>query len=81
MSDATLPRAKSRRAPAPQAGAVPAREPSRPPLAEADSTQTIVAAITAAIIEHRLAPGAKLTEQKIAGIYGVSRTIVRQALF
>lgn len=47
----------------------------------ADTTQTIVAAITAAIIEHRLAPGAKLTEQKIAGIYGVSRTIVRQALF
>ncbi len=47
----------------------------------ADSTQTIVAAITAAIIEHRLAPGAKLTEQKIAAIYGVSRTIVRQALF
>ncbi|MGC9183938.1 MAG: GntR family transcriptional regulator [Thiomonas sp.] len=46
-----------------------------------DSTQTIVAAITAAIIEHRLAPGAKLTEQKIAAIYGVSRTIVRQALF
>ncbi|MFZ5489244.1 GntR family transcriptional regulator [Thiomonas sp.] len=46
-----------------------------------DSTQTIVAAITAAIIEHRLAPGAKLTEQKIATIYGVSRTIVRQALF
>lgn len=46
-----------------------------------DSTQTIVAAITGAIIEHRLAPGAKLTEQKIAAIYGVSRTIVRQALF
>ncbi|OZB54588.1 MAG: GntR family transcriptional regulator, partial [Thiomonas sp. 15-63-373] len=46
-----------------------------------DSTQIIVAAITAAIIEHRLAPGAKLTEQKIAAIYGVSRTIVRQALF
>lgn len=47
----------------------------------ADSTQTIVTAITAAIIEHRLSPGAKLTEQKIAAIYGVSRTIVRQALF
>ena len=47
----------------------------------ADSTQIIVGAITTAIIEHRLAPGAKLTEQKIAAIYGVSRTIVRQALF
>ncbi|MGE0107555.1 MAG: GntR family transcriptional regulator, partial [Thiomonas sp.] len=56
--------------------AVAAAESSLP-----DSTQIIVAAITAAIIEHRLAPGAKLTEQKIAAIYGVSRTIVRQALF
>ena len=49
--------------------------------AESDATQQIVAAITAAIVEHRLAPGSKLTEQKIAAIYGVSRTIVRQALF
>jgi DNA-binding GntR family transcriptional regulator len=48
---------------------------------EQDSTQLIAEAITAAIVEHRLAPGAKLTEQKIASIYGVSRTIVRQALF
>ncbi|MHB1691475.1 MAG: GntR family transcriptional regulator [Thiomonas sp.] len=52
-----------------------------PAAPEQDSTQTIAAAITSAIIEHRLAPGAKLTEQKIAAIYGVSRTIVRQALF
>ena len=52
-----------------------------PALPAQDTTQTIVAAITGAIIEHRLAPGAKLTEQKIAAIYGVSRTIVRQALF
>ena len=81
MRDATLPRAKPRRTPEPETGVAPARRPSRPPLAKADSTQTIVAAITAAIIEHRLAPGAKLTEQKIASIYGVSRTIVRQALF
>ena len=48
---------------------------------EQDSTQLIAEAITAAIVEHRLSPGAKLTEQKIASIYGVSRTIVRQALF
>lgn len=81
MSEAIPPRAKSRRTPPPEAATVPANGPSRPLLAEADSTQTIVAAITAAIIEHRLAPGAKLTEQKIASIYGVSRTIVRQALF
>ena len=47
----------------------------------ANPTAMIVEAITAAIVEHRLAPGAKLTEQTLAGIYGVSRTIVRQALF
>lgn len=46
-----------------------------------DATGSIVEAITTAIVEHRLAPGAKLTEQTLAGIYGVSRTIVRQALF
>lgn len=49
--------------------------------ADSGATRLIVEAITAAIVEHRLLPGAKLTEQKIAGIYGVSRTIVRQALF
>ena len=47
----------------------------------ANPTGMIVEAITAAIVEHRLAPGAKLTEQTLADIYGVSRTIVRQALF
>ncbi len=46
-----------------------------------DSTRLIVDAITTAVVEHRLAPGAKLTEQTLAGIYGVSRTIVRQALY
>ena len=55
---------------------------SRAPAAAAPNpTGMIVEAITAAIVEHRLAPGAKLTEQTLAGIYGVSRTIVRQALF
>ena len=46
-----------------------------------DSTRLIVDAITTAVTEHRLAPGAKLTEQTLASIYGVSRTIVRQALY
>ncbi|WP_029523720.1 GntR family transcriptional regulator, partial [Polaromonas glacialis] len=44
------------------------------------STQRIVESITAAIVERRLMPGTKLTEQKIADIFDVSRTIVRQAL-
>ena len=46
----------------------------------ANSTQRIVESITAAIAERRLMPGTKLAEQKIADIFKVSRTIVRQAL-
>ena len=45
------------------------------------TTSFIVAALTRAIVEHRLQPGAKLAEQKLANHFGVSRTLVRQALF
>lgn len=48
---------------------------------EMSSTRAIVEALTRAIVEHRLLPGAKLAEQKLADHFGVSRTIVRQALF
>jgi DNA-binding GntR family transcriptional regulator len=44
-------------------------------------TRTIVEALTRAIVEHRLQPGTKLAEQKLADHFGVSRTLVRQALF
>jgi DNA-binding GntR family transcriptional regulator len=44
------------------------------------TTQRIVESITTAIVERRLMPGTKLAEQKIADIFQVSRTIVRQAL-
>jgi len=44
------------------------------------TTQQIVDAVTAAVIERRLMPGTRLAEQSIAEIFGVSRTIVRQAL-
>ena len=47
----------------------------------ASSTTAIVSALTQAILEHRLAPGSKLAEQKLADQFGVSRTLVRQALF
>ena len=47
---------------------------------EASSTTRIVESITTAIVERRLMPGTKLAEQKIADIFKVSRTIVRQAL-
>ena len=44
------------------------------------STLRIVESITTAIVERRLMPGTKLAEQKIADIFEVSRTVVRQAL-
>ncbi|MEX8523690.1 MAG: GntR family transcriptional regulator [Leptothrix ochracea] len=50
------------------------------PSVQDDSTQRIVQAITAAIVERRLMPGTKLAEQPIADIFKVSRTLVRQAL-
>jgi DNA-binding GntR family transcriptional regulator len=50
------------------------------PAASSSSTQRIVDSITEAIVERRLMPGTKLAEQKLADIYAVSRTIVRQAL-
>jgi DNA-binding GntR family transcriptional regulator len=43
-------------------------------------TQRIADSITTAIVERRLMPGTKLAEQKIADIFKVSRTLVRQAL-
>ena len=46
-----------------------------------NTTHAIVDALTKAIVEHRLLPGAKLAEQKLADHFGVSRTLVRQALF
>ena len=45
------------------------------------STSVIVESLTRAIEEHRLQPGSKLAEQKLADHFGVSRTLVRQALF
>ncbi len=45
------------------------------------TTSFIVDALTKAIVEHRLHPGTKLAEQKVADHFGVSRTLVRQALF
>ena len=44
-----------------------------------DMTKRIADSITTAIVERRLMPGTKLAEQKIADIFKVSRTLVRQA--
>ena len=56
--------------------------PSSPVVMPAGSTTaTIVEALTRAIVDHRLHPGTKLAEQKLADHFGVSRTLIRQALF
>jgi len=48
--------------------------------ASPSATDRIAESITQAIVERRLMPGTKLAEQKIADIFKVSRTLVRQAL-
>ena len=50
------------------------------PASSANLTQHIADSITTAIVERRLMPGTKLAEQKIADVFKVSRTLVRQAL-
>ena len=48
---------------------------------ESSTTSFIVESLTRAIVDHRLQPGTQLAEQKLADHFGVSRTLVRQALF
>ncbi|WP_440480606.1 GntR family transcriptional regulator [Ramlibacter tataouinensis] len=47
---------------------------------QTSTTSLIARALTQAIAGHRLQPGTKLAEQKLADHFGVSRTLVRQAL-
>jgi DNA-binding GntR family transcriptional regulator len=58
---------------------MPLRAP-RGAAGDSRTTERIVESVTTAIVERRLMPGTKLAEQKIADIFRVSRTIVRQAL-
>jgi DNA-binding GntR family transcriptional regulator len=62
-----------------ESGSAPTRR-ERGSNATAGTTDRIVESITNAIVERRLMPGTKLAEQKIADIFKVSRTLVRQAL-
>ncbi|MES2226334.1 MAG: GntR family transcriptional regulator [Pseudomonadota bacterium] len=70
--------------PAPKLQVIRAARGTAPPPAEPAAsdnlTQRIADSITTAIVERRLMPGTKLAEQKIADIFKVSRTLVRQAL-
>lgn len=54
---------------------MPAMTESRAP-----TVDEIVAHLTEAVHEHRLSPGTKLREDELCEIFGVSRTLVRQAL-
>ena len=44
------------------------------------TAEEIVAQLSDAVHEHRLKPGVKLREDEVSEVFGVSRTIVRQAL-
>jgi DNA-binding GntR family transcriptional regulator len=69
-----VPRARTARSPALR-GRLRRADP-----AAGDTTRRIADSIVSAIVERRLMPGTKLAEQKIADIFQVSRTLVRQAL-
>src|SRR5574337_826615 len=48
--------------------------------ADSADAEAIYRRILAAIIEHRLAPGRKLVEERLAAIFGASRAMIRQVL-
>ncbi|MEL7150892.1 MAG: GntR family transcriptional regulator [Pseudomonadota bacterium] len=49
-------------------------------LKPASSADEIVVRLTEAVHEHRILPGMKLSEDEVGDVFGVSRTVVRQAL-
>ncbi len=55
------------------------RAPRRRPARDA-SLETIYDRIFSAIVEHRIAPGAQLVEEKLCAALGASRARIRQAL-
>lgn len=60
---------------------MPTRSPRKPASPERDHPQDeIYEKIYAAILEHRLHPGTKLAEERLAEIFGVSRARVREVL-
>ncbi|MCB1999435.1 MAG: GntR family transcriptional regulator [Rhodoferax sp.] len=57
------------------------RKPAPPTRLERENTNdTIYERIYTAILEHRLPPGTKLVEERLAEIFGVSRARVREVL-
>ena len=56
------------------------RHPTVPPTEKPSATRKVADALSVAIVSHKLTPGAKLGEDELAEIYGVSRTLIRSAL-
>jgi DNA-binding GntR family transcriptional regulator len=54
--------------------------PARGAVAGGARAAHIYRSVLEAVVEHRLPPGAKLTEEQLGAVFGVSRTIVRSAL-
>lgn len=53
---------------------------SSPKASEGGAEQPIYDAVLEAVLDQRVAPGTRLTEQSLTALFGVSRTIVRMAL-
>jgi len=58
----------------------PSSTPPAPPAPPAPAADRVYEAIYAAVLDHRLPPGARLREEELAQSFAVSRTLVRQAL-
>ncbi len=69
-----------RPAPEPVRTAAPATAPTPVPAPPAVAADRVYEAIYAAVVDHRLPPGARLREEELAQAFAVSRTLVRQAL-
>lgn len=54
--------------------------PTAPTKSALPSVDTIHQRVLTAIVEHRLPPGTKLGEERLAKVFGVSRTQIRQVL-
>jgi len=85
------PKTESTTSPQPAAGQVPARRSGAAPArgvpgakarrkAPPQSADGIYQRVLAAILAHQLPPGTQLVEERLAGVFGVSRTKIRQGL-
>jgi DNA-binding GntR family transcriptional regulator len=54
--------------------------PGGGPIAGGSRAELLYRSVLEAVVEHRLPPGAKLTEELLGAVFGASRTIVRSAL-